>query len=273
MELGFITRRPLWQNIVAGILLSLIVVGLFLGMLNLITNHGEYLTVPDVKGKGYDAVIKDLESKGFEVIIQDSIYIDTLAPNIIIKQFPEPEATVKVNRLIYLTVNCTVPPTIAMPNLIGMSFRNALLELKSIGLKMGDTTFIPDIAKNAVKDQLSNGNSIKPGTPIRMGSLIDLIIGSGLGGDEVAVPDLFGLTYSEAKVVLEVNGLNTGVIILDDNLKDTAAGFIYWQNPMPYDPAHQANTIRSGQLMDIRLSAVKPDKKPDSVYSSGKNWP
>jgi beta-lactam-binding protein with PASTA domain len=273
MDLGFITRRPLWQNIVAGILLSLVTVGLFLGMLNLITNHGEYLTVPDVKGKGYDTIVKELESKGFEVIIQDSIFIDTLAPNIIIKQFPEPEATVKVNRLIYLTVNCTVPPTIAMPNLIGMSFRNALLELKSIGLKMGDTTFIPDIAKNAVKDQLNDGNSIKPGTPIRMGSMIDLIIGSGLGGDEVAVPDLFGLTYSEAKVVLEVNKLNTGVIILDDNLKDTAAGYVYWQNPMPYDATHQANTIRSGQLMDIRLSLSKPDKKPDSSYSPAMNLP
>jgi beta-lactam-binding protein with PASTA domain len=152
-----------------------------------------------------------------------------------------------------------------MPNLIGMSFRNALLELKSLGLKMGDTTFIPDIAKNAVKDQLSGGNSIKPGTPIRMGSLIDLVIGSGLGGDEVAVPDLFGLSYAEAKLVLEVNGLNSGVVILDENLVDTALGYVYWQNPMPYDAAHQANTIRSGQLMDLKLSANKPEKKPDSL--------
>ncbi len=273
MNVRFITDRPLWQNILAGILLSLVVVAGFLLMLNVITNHGEYLVVPEVKGKKYDAVLSDLENKGFEVVIQDSIYVDSLPPNIIIKQFPEPEATVKVNRLIYLTVNCTVPPTIAMPNLIGMSFRNALLELKSIGLKMGDTTFIPDIAKNAVKDQLSKGNSIKPGTPIRMGSLIDLIIGSGLGGDEVAVPDLFGLTYTEARVVLDVNGLNTGVVILDDNLTDTASGYIYWQNPMPYDQAHQANTIRSGQLMDLRLSVLKPEKRPDSLLLPIKNKP
>lgn len=273
MNFSFITSRPLWQNIVAGILLSFMVVGIFLLLLNVITNHGEYLTVPEVKGQAYDKVLSDLEDKGFEVVIQDSIYVDTLPPNIIIKQFPEPEATVKVNRLIYLTVNCTVPPTISMPNLIGMSFRNALLELKSLGLKMGDTTFIPDIAKNAVKDQLSGGSSIKPGTPIRMGSLIDLVIGSGLGGDEVAVPDLFGLTYPEAKLVLEVNGLNTGVVLLDENLVDTAMGYVYWQNPMPYDATQQANTIRSGQLMDIRLTATKPEKKPDSLQLPLKQKP
>jgi beta-lactam-binding protein with PASTA domain len=264
MNFSFITKRPLWQNLLAGIVFSIALVGVFLLFLNVLTNHGDYLTVPDVKGMHYDSVTAELEQKGFEVVIQDSIYVDTIGPSIIIKQSPEPEATVKVNRVIYLTINCVVPPTIAMPNLIGMSFRNALLELKSVGLAMGDTTFIPDIAKNAVKDQLANGNAIKPGTAIRMGTKIDLLIGSGIIGEEVPVPDLFGLSYSDAKVVLEVNGLNTGVVLLDDNITDTAAGFVYWQNPMPYNDQQMVNQIRAGQLLDIRLSLLKPEKRPEA---------
>lgn len=267
MNFSFITLKPFWHNIVAGILLSVCIVGAFLLLLNFITNHGEYLTVPEVKGKVYADVINDLETKGFEVVVQDSIYVDSLAPSVIIKQFPDPEATVKVNRIIYLTLNCTVPPTIAMPNLIGMSFRNAILELKSLGLILGDTTFIPDMAKNAVKDQISEGAAIKPGSPIRMGSRIDLLIGAGLGGAALAVPDLFGLTYDEAKLVLEVNGLNPGVILLDEDFSDTTLGFVYWQNPMPYDALQNANSIRSGQLMDIKLSMLKPERKQDSVLA------
>lgn len=263
MDFSFITKRPLWQNVLAGIGLSITIVAIFLLLLNVITNHGEYLTVPEVKGKVYTEIISELEQNGFEVVVQDSIYIDTLKPNVIIKQFPEAEATVKVNRVIYLTVNCMVPPTVAMPNLVGMSFRNALLELKSMGLNMGDTTFIPDIAKNAVKDQLSDGVSIKPGSPIRMGSKIDLIIGSGLGGEEIPVPDLFGLNYLEAKLVMEVNGLNIGGILLDEDIKDTMQGYVYWQNPTPFDEQQMARTIRSGQMMDIRLSLKKPEKKTD----------
>lgn len=265
MDFTFITKRPLWHNILAGIGISFAIIAIFLLMLNLITNHGEYLTVPEVKGKDYKTIQADLEQKGFDVYIQDSIYVDTLAPNIIIKQFPEPEATVKVNRAIYLTINCAVPPTINMPNLIGMSIRNAILELKSLGLKLGDTTSVPDIAKNAVKDQLVAGNQVKPGSPIRMGTYVDLIVGAGLGGDEVAVPDLFGLTYQEAKLVLEVNGLQAGVVLLDDNLTDTTQGYVYWQNPLPINGTATQNTIRSGQMMDIRLSLIKPERKTDSL--------
>lgn len=265
MNVEFITKRPLWQNILIGFGISVFLLMVFLFMLNRITNHGEYLVVPELKGKNYIQVQDELENLGFEVVIQDSIYVDSIAPNAIIKQFPEPEATVKVNRVIYLTVNCTVPPTITMPNLIGMSFRNAILELRSLGLKMGDTTFIPDIAKNAVKDQLSEGVQIKPGSPIRMGSKIDLLIGSGLGGAAVPVPDLFGLTYPEAQLVMELNGITPGVILLDDDLVDTTLGFIYWQNPNPFDNQLNVNMIRPGQLMDIRISAIKPERKTDTV--------
>lgn len=262
MDFNFITKRPLWQNILAGVGISFLLVGFFLLMLNVITNHGEYLVVPDVKGKLLDDIQNNLEEKGFDVVIQDSIYVDTVPPNIILKQFPDPEATVKVNRVIYLTINRTVPPTISMPNLIGMSLRNALSELKSLGLKMGDTSFIPDIAKNAVKDQLVGGISIKPGMPVRMGSYISLLIGSGLGGSEMPVPDLFGMTYGEAKMILQSNGISTGAVLLDDNIIDTAAGFVYWQNPPPYDAQNNVNVLRLGQLVDIKLSLSKPERPP-----------
>lgn len=260
MDFTFITKRPLWQNILAGIAASVLVVGFFLLMLNVITNHGEYLVVPDVKGKMLDDVQSGLEQKGFDVVIQDSIYIDTVQPNVILKQFPDPEATVKVNRVIYLTINRTVPPTISMPNLIGMSLRNALSELKSLGLKMGDTNYIPDIAKNAVKDQLVGGLSIKPGMPVRMGSYVSLLIGSGLGGSEMPVPDLFGMTYGEAKMILQSNGISTGAILLDADLSDTTAGYVYWQNPPPYDAQNNVNVLRLGQLVDVKLSLTKPER-------------
>lgn len=260
MKISFITEKPLWKNILVGICASILLIGLFLLMLNVITNHGEYLVVPDVKGKQLVDVKPNLEKYGFEVVIQDSIYVDTLPADIVIKQFPDPEATVKVNRVIYLTINRSVPPTISMPNLIGMSLRNALSELKSVGLKMGDTTYIPDIAKNAVRDQLVEGIPIKPGTPVRMGSAISLLIGSGMGGSELPVPDLFGMTFGEAKLILTSNGIFIGKIILDSTATDTTAAFVYWQNPPPYDAENNVNFLRVGQLVDLKLSFTKPER-------------
>ncbi len=42
------------------------------------------------------------------------------------------------------------------------------------------------------------GESIKPGTKIQQGSLITLVLGNGVGM-EFVVPDLFGLTYRDAR--------------------------------------------------------------------------
>jgi hypothetical protein len=123
------------------------------------------------------------------------------------------------------------------------------------------------MVKNAIKDQQIDGSAIKPGSPVRMGTSIDLVIGAGIGGEEVPVPDLYGLTYPEAKLVLEVNGISSGVVILDENLSDTAMGYIYWQNPMPFDAQLMPNKIHAGQSMDIRLSLEKPKAKTDSVSS------
>ncbi|MEJ7677823.1 MAG: PASTA domain-containing protein [Segetibacter sp.] len=122
--------------------------------------------MPSVVGKNVDAARKILEDKGFEVEIQDSLYIDTIPKLAVIKQSPEEDADVKVNRTIYLTINRAQPPLVEMPNLVGFSIRNAQMYLENLGLHLGDTSFRPDIAKNAVLEQLYKGQPIKSGAKI-----------------------------------------------------------------------------------------------------------
>ena len=258
---GFITKKPLWFNILVAIVLSVLIVFLYFLTLSFWTNHGAYLRVPDMKGKNFEEAKTSLEKAGFDVMVQDSVYVDTLPPQIVVRQFPDPDATVKVNRTIFLTINRTNPPVIDMPNLVGMSFRNAELEIRSKGLKLGDTTYVPDIAKNAVKDQLVNGETIRPGAKIAMGSSISLVLGAGIGNEDVAVPDLFGMSFGEAQALLDANGINLGVVLPDAGLTDTTAGFVYWQNPARYTDDRKINRIRPGQMMDVRLTATKPERQ------------
>jgi hypothetical protein len=252
--------RPVWFNILAATGVSILIFFVFFFMLDMITRHGKYLRVPDVKGKNLPEAVRFLEEAGFEVLVQDSVYYDTIPALTILKQFPDPDATVKVNRTIYLTVNRLTAPVISMPNLLGMSFRNAELELRARGLKLGDTTFVPDIAKNAVKDQLLDGVSIRPGSDIPMGSIVSLVLGAGIGSEDMPVPDLFGMNYDEAKAMMEASGINLGVVLLDPDVTDTIAGFVYWQNPAPMSEDLKMNKIRAGQMIDIRLSLVKPER-------------
>jgi len=232
--------------------------------LNRITQHGVARTVPSVTGKTLASVTQMLEEKGFEVVVQDSVYYDSLQPSVIIKQVPEPDAVVKVNRTVYVTINRTIPPDIDMPNLVGYSLRNAEMVLKNLGLRLGDTTFKPDFAKNSVLQQLYNGNSIAPGDKIKIGSRISLVLGTGLGNDDMAVPKLVGLTFNEAKILLNEQGITLGAVIPSPLVRDTANAFVIWQSPEPKDDQGRQFRIRPGQMIDLRLD-VEPPPNPDSL--------
>lgn len=261
----FLTTRPLWVNILAAIFIVIILVFILVQSLESITHHGQSLKIPDVKGRTIDEATSLLERQGFEVMVQDSVYYDSIPGLTVVKQFPDPDATVKVNRTVYLTINRSIPPTIEMPNLVGMSFRNAELQLKARGLRLGDTSYKPDIAKNAVLEQIIDGESIKPGSKIKMGTTVSLVLGAGLGFLEMSVPDLFGLNYEEARALLEAQGITLGSVIAEPDVQDTAAAFIYRQQPERYAEDRRVNRIRQGQMIDIWITATKPVRQVDTL--------
>lgn len=253
----FITHRPLWLNILTGLLLALAIFFIFIFSLNWITHHNQAKSVPSVQGKSFEEATDILESAGFEVVIQDSIYVDTAKPLKVMKQVPEPEELVKVNRTVYLTINRAVPPMVEMPNIVGYSFRSAEMVLKNMSLNIGDTIYRADFAKNSVLEQRYNGQKIAPGTKIRMGSTISLVLGDGVGDQQFVVPNIVGMTYSEAKSVLAANGIGIGAIVAY-NIEDTASAYIYRQNPERYNAEKKFRYIRSGQLMDVWLQQERP---------------
>ncbi len=257
----FITDRPFWVNALAAVALGLLFIFITLQTLGWITKHGEYLTVPAVKGKKTKEAIKFLEDKGFEVIIQDSIYTEKMDKGIVIKQLPDADATVKVNRTVFLTVNRYIPPMITMPALEGKSLNFALELLQKNHLSLGDTTYKPDFMKGSVLEQLYKGEKITAGTKINWGSTISLVIAGGLNDEQILVPDLTGKTFAEGKVVIEASGINLGAVVGKDVITDTASAFIYRQSPERFDDEKRPLYIHPGQLMDIYISQkmILPD--------------
>lgn len=263
----FITHRPLWVNILAGFLLAIGVFSLALLSLDWITKHGKSATVPSVKGKKFEDAIKTLKKAGFNYEILDSIYSDTVKPMMVLKQVPAADEVVKSNRTILLIISRAVPPFIEMPNLKGYSIRNAMMVLQNMDLKLGDTTFKPDFAKNSVLQQLYEGEEIAPGTKIRKGSVISFVLGDGIGDKQFAVPSVMGMRFSEAKEMLEERGIIMGAIVADANVEDTMDAWIYRQNPPRFNDEKVMNFMHSGQTMDVWLQPDKPSE--DSLQKNG----
>ena len=255
----FITGKSLWLNLLAGFILMVLLLFLLSIILGPCTRHGKNKIVPNVVGKSYEEAEKILSNSGFDIEVQDSIYTDTTAKGTVLRQVPEGDANVKISRTVYLTINRHVPPTVEMPNLIGFSFRNAELQLKNMGLRIGDTIFKPDFAKNSVLEQrYHNGNAIPPGTKIQQSTLVDLVLGNGVGDIEFSVPNLIGMRFGDAKAFLESNGLSFLVVLTDPEVTDTLNAFIRVQTPPRMGDDGKRIKIRSGQTMDVILSLERP---------------
>lgn len=252
----FITKRPFWVNLLSALLLGIILVFSILKLLDFITSHGEFYTVPSVMNKETSAAIKMLEDKGFDVEVIDSVYTDTARMGIVLKQFPEADSKVKKNRTILLTVNRVTLPLVDMPSLEGKSITYALFVLERSHLKLGDTIFKPDFMRGSVLEQNFHGDKIPPGAKIPWGSRVDLVIGSGLNQEPVLVPDLTGMTFEEAQIILQQNGLIVGAVVPDEGIVDTASAFVWKQNPPSVNEENIPLKIQPGQLMDIWLSVL-----------------
>ncbi|MDQ3551388.1 MAG: PASTA domain-containing protein [Bacteroidota bacterium] len=255
----YLTSRPLWFNVIIGFILLFLLILVFMLSLNWITLHGVARNVPALTGKTLVEATNILDEQGFDIVVQDSVYYDSLPPTVIMKQVPEADAVVKVNRTVYVTINRLLPPDVEMPNVVGYSIRNAEMLLKNAGLKVGDTSFKPDFAKNSVLEQIYNGQQIAAGTKIRTGSSISLVLGTGLGTESMSVPRLLGLTFSEAKILMDASGLILGAVIADPTVTDRENAFVYRQNPQSRDEQGRQFRIRPGQMMDVWLSVDKPN--------------
>ncbi len=256
------------------LLIILVIIGLlfvFFKSLNWLTNHGQETKVPALEGKNMKEALKILKDKGFKIQI-DSTYQSYKNPLEVIYQEPEVGAVVKIGRTIFLTVNRKTVPTIPMPNLTNLSFRNALLTMQSYRLLMGDTTYRPDLAAGSVLEQWLNGKQIKPGTPVPYGSKIDLVIGEGLS-DMLDVPNLIGMTWYEAKQMIESLSLNYN-ILWEGTISDSMGAIVYKQTPESLNELDFKNSILIGDMLDIHImqnpSAELLDKnKPGSAKLIG----
>lgn len=196
--------------------------------LSYFTHHGEEIPVPDFYGMNYRQAQEFGAAKKMNVVVTDSVFVKKLARGAVYKQNPVPGSTVKEGRTIRITINAINTNLIAVPNLVGYSFRQAKAELSSIGLNVGQLIYKNDMATNNVL-----GQSIEPDTKVEGDTAIDLTLGLN-PKDKTFVPSVIGMKSWTAHDVLQSNFLNISAIICDESVvtyADSLAAVVYKQYP------------------------------------------
>lgn len=217
------------------------------------TKHGEGLNVPLVKGLTFAQAVKKLEDAGLKYEV-DSVYIMDQSPGIVIDQDPDANTFVKDNRTIYLTINSGLTPNTKFPDIDTKSLREAQAILESSRLKVGDTTYTHDVAKDVVLQTSFGGQPIAAGQSLPVGSRIDLVLGDGRGNGEVEIPQLIGLTLGEAKFSLKGSMLSLGTVLYEGAITDSTTAVITKQDPMPAD---SLNKVSIGTRINITIANTK----------------
>ena len=162
---------------VAGIFLLVFILKWWLGFT---TNHKQKIQVPDLNKMSLTEVETTLKELNLDFIVIDSAsYNPNYPKRSVIEQTPEPGDFVKEKRKIYLTLNPSKYRDISIPNLNGRSKRHAITQLKSIGFKIGEFYYVPDIGKDVVRGLKSDGKKLRPGAKLAKNAIIDLILGDG----------------------------------------------------------------------------------------------
>ena len=206
------------------------------------TLHGESITVPNLQGRSFTELNGFMEQHRLRYEVNDSTFSTDFPPLTVMKQYPLPGAQVKENRKVFISLNAKNPPKVRMPNLVDGSVKNAQLVLKSFGLELGEITYKPNLAANAVLQQLHRNKPIEEGAYIAKGSKIDLVVGDGKGNVELQIPNLMGMPLDEAQFTAIGQGLQIGEIKYESS-PDKAPNTIIRQVPPAGVPAQVGETI------------------------------
>lgn len=174
----YLKTKTFWGHI--GLMLVTFIVFIFLVklFLNIYTRHGKEIELADYTNKS----LKDIQDEKVDIIVIDSIFNEDLPPLTIVNQYPEPGIKVKPGRNVYVTVVSNSYEKVPLPDLTDITLRAATLQLQAYGFQIGKIEEVPSIGQTVIAVK-QNGREITWGTLLKKGSVVDLVIGSGMQQD------------------------------------------------------------------------------------------
>ena len=222
------------------VIARLLKVAFFILVLILIAGVSGYITlsfmiksedrvvVPDLVSKEAVSIFEMLAQLGLNAKVKSSEYNDHIPINHIISQDPAPGSEIKKGRDVRLILS-KGPKTVMIPNLKGLPLRQAQIILEENGLCSGNLSRA--YSSRFIKDQVI-AHSPGSGQTLEQGKCVDMLICQGVLPRTYMMPDLNGMLFGEAVLILEKMNLYPGEVIFSRR-EDRKENTIIGQNPLP----------------------------------------
>ena len=189
--------------------------------------------------------LREAEAKaakvGVQVKVQSSETSDTMPVDFVLRQDPEPQTVVQKGRVITV-VTSSGPVSLTLPDFVGGKFEVAQAFIVTNQLVLGD--LVEQVGASPVGTVLAQdpvGNA-----DVDRGSVVTLTISRGT---MTTMPDLVGLSLTEAKKSLGALGLSVSKVIVSPELTQPA------QLVLRQEPA-VGDAIEKGGWIELMVSKV-----------------
>ena len=227
------------------------------------THHGKEVFVPDVIGMYVEEARVHLSSRDLGMQIVDSTYNSRIPLGTIVEQNPPANASTKAGRAIYVVMNSRIVPSVSIPDLHDISYRQAEATLHSLGIEVSEIVYQPSEYNGLVLDVTFNDEPVEPQQKLSIGSSVVLVVGQNAESEEtVYVPQLRGMTLEDARRTILKNSLVVGAIN-QEKAEAEVVQYVYHQSPEAGKWVQLGSSINLFLSPDTNKRQVKDDEEEE----------
>lgn len=170
--------------------------------------HNTLVKVPSVVGLPFEEAKKKLDNAGLEGMQGDIRYDPSKTIGTVIDQLPTADQIVKDSRRIYLVISGG-EQLYDVPNLVGRTVRESKFILSQRNISLNEIEMKPSAQypSGIILQQME-----QPGTKVKKGTVIGVIVSTGMESGNIKVPDLLGKNLEDAKKLILSNKLSIGKV-------------------------------------------------------------
>lgn len=212
----------------------------------LVIRQGEEFELENIVGLDIEEARERLEDLGLSLEVTSEEFNPSYRSGVALTQYPLAGTFVKAGRLVK-TVASLGEKDVVIPQVAGVSVRQAKLDLETIGLRIGDIAWT---YTDTLPDKLVVFTFPSAGDTVAIGSRVNVLVNRGRGQGVTFMPNLIGLTLDEATELLTKKGLRVGLVKprLDEN---------YLPETVLEQSEDEATELEVGEEVDLVVSTTE----------------
>ena len=175
--------------------------------------HAASVQVPSLVGRGWVEAKAECARVGLEVAVEDRRHSAGIPSDQVLSQFPEAGAAVKPGRTVRVHLSLG-SEQVTIPDVRGMSLRQATLQLENANLSVGRIARVYDTQESSAES--SGGGQVvqamrpRPGSAEMSGGRVDLVVAVSGNPEPYLMPDLVGRSLEDVRELVESRGFRVG---------------------------------------------------------------